>query len=99
MVVDMEIVSDGITVDDELLVNGAVFGAGSNLVTLGAGATGLGATFAGGASACNGQHTIAAGTVVATVPQGSSVTLAGGDNHGIDLFMNGAILLRPAGAP
>jgi len=99
MVVDTEVVSDSITVDDELLINGQVFQAGQYLVSLGAGATGTGATFAGGQSACNGQHTVGAGTVVATVPQGQSVTLAAGDNHGIDLFIRGALLLRPAAAP
>jgi len=99
MVVDMEVVSDGITVDDELVVNGVVFQAGQYLVNLGAGTTALGTTFAGGTSDCNGQHLVGAGTVLATVAQGQSATLVGADNHGIDLFMNGAIILRPVVAP
>lgn len=99
MIVAMEVVSDGISVDDELLVNGAVFQAGAYLVALGSGATAYGTTFGGGQSACNGQHSVAAGTVLATVAQGATVTLRGGDNHGIDLFMRGAVLVRPAGAP
>ena len=107
MVVDMEIVSDGIVVDDQLLVNGSAFQAGQHPVILGEGTTATGANFPGGLSLCNGQHSIPAGTVIATVQQGATVTLAGGDNHGINLFVAGnsartapaAIILRPVQAP
>jgi hypothetical protein len=113
MVVDMEIVADEILVDDELLVNGEPFEAGRYLVNLGEGDTGTGTNFDGGLSECNGQHRIEKGKVIATVPQGLSVTLAGGDNHGIDLFVAGkkivtegtaiftpaSIILKPVSTP
>jgi hypothetical protein len=113
MVVDMEVVADEILVDDELLVNGEPFEAGQHLVNLGGGDTGTGVSFGGGLSSCNGQHRIEKGKVVATVPQGSSVVLSGGDNHGIDLFVVGerivsggnvtltpaSIILKPVSTP
>jgi hypothetical protein len=99
MIVDMEVVSDGIEVDDELLVNGEVFEAGQHRVTLGAGTTGTGASFSGGTSLCNGRHNVVAGKILAVVPQGDSVQLGVGDNHGIDIEINGAVIVRPVSAP
>jgi hypothetical protein len=106
----------GITVDDELIVNGSVFQAGQYLVNLGGGCTGRtasntpqcgdcerfgwnGTTFAPVASTCNGQHTIPEGTVIGTVSENGSMTIAAGDNHGIDLFMSGQIVIKPLAAP
>jgi hypothetical protein len=97
----------GITVDDELIVNGVVFQPLQYLVTLGSGSTGntnpspppACEQFSGGTSSCNGQHTIPEGTVIGAIPEGETMTIAGGDNHGIDLFMSGQIVIRPIGAP
>lgn len=99
MIVDMEVVSDGIVVDDELLVNSQAYEPGNYPTILGEGTTATGANFPGGPSACNGQHRVVAGKVLATISQGDSVVLAGGDNHGIDLFMRGAVIVRPVVAP
>jgi hypothetical protein len=106
----------GITVDDELIVNGSVFQAGLYPVNLGGGCTARGAgespqcgscerfgwtgtAFSSVPSTCNGQHTIPEGTVLGTVSENGSMTMAAGDNHGIDLFMFGQIVIKPLGAP
>jgi hypothetical protein len=102
----------GITVDDELIVNGQIFQPGlypvqpSNQCPSGLcpGSTGFGTSpncvqFSGGPSACNGQHTIPEGTVIGVIPEGETMTIAGGDNHGIDLFMLGQIKIKPIAAP
>jgi hypothetical protein len=106
----------GITVDDELIVNGSVFQAGQYLVNLGGGCTARtaantpqcgdcerfgwnGTAFASVPSTCNGQHTIPEGTVLGTVPENGSMTIAAGDNHGINLFMSGQIKIKPIAAP
>ena len=99
MIVDMEVVSDGITVDDELLVNGSVFEPEQHLTLLGGGTTANGTTFIGGLSICNGLHSINSGKILATVASGSSVVLEAADNHGITLSGSGSIILRPALAP
>jgi hypothetical protein len=108
--------SGGITVDDELIVNGFVFQAGQYLVNLGGGCTARtaatndqcgncqrfgwnGIEFVSVASTCNGQHTIPEGTVIGAIPEGETMTIAAGDNHGIDLFMSGQIVIKPLGAP
>jgi hypothetical protein len=106
----------GITVDDELIVNGSVFQAGQYLVNLGGGCTGrtasstpqcggcerfgwTGTVFAPVASTCNGLHTIPEGTIIGTIPENETMTIAAGDNHGIDLFMSGQIVIKPLTAP
>lgn len=102
----------GILVDDELIVNGQIFQPGLYPVQptdqcpngLCPGGTGFGTSpncvqFAGGASACNGQHTIPEGTVISVLNAGDTLTLAGGDNHGIDLFMRGQIKVLPISTP
>jgi hypothetical protein len=97
----------GITVDDELIVNGIVFQPFLYLVILGSGSTGYTNSspppdciqFDGGPSACNGLHTIPEGTVIGVIPEGETMTIAGGDNHGIDLFMSGQIKIKPIAAP
>lgn len=106
---DAEIISSGtgILVDDELLVNGLVFQPNFYLVTLGSGGTGVNdpssppdcIQFAGGTSLCNGQHTIPQGTVISVLNAGDTLTLAAGDNHGIDLFMRGQIKVLPISTP
>jgi hypothetical protein len=99
MIVDMEVVSGGITVDDDLLVNGSIFEGNQHLVILGGGTTASGDTFDGGLSACNGAHSIGSGKILATAASGSSVKLEVADNHGITLSGFGSIILRPALAP
>ncbi len=97
----------GITVDDELIVNGSVFQAGLYNVTLNSGSTGYTnpspppncISFTQGPSSCNGLHTIPEGTVLGTVPENGSMTIAAGDNHGINLFMSGQIKIKPIAAP
>jgi hypothetical protein len=97
----------GITVDDELIVNGSVFQAGLYPATLNPGSTGFFnpspppncVQFAGGPSACNGLHTIPEGTVIGAISEGGTMTIAAGDNHGIQLFMSGQIVIKPLGAP
>jgi hypothetical protein len=93
---------EGLEVDDDLLIDGEVYEAGQHLVQLGAGPTGYDdgeggcEGFAGGTSECNGAHTIAEGTVLATLDIGDTVTLKGSDNHGIDLYLRGNIDIIPA---
>jgi hypothetical protein len=108
----------GITVDDELIVNGSVFQSGLYPVEGGltGGCTGrtaatnnqcgnceafgsTGTGFAPVASTCNGQHTIPEGTVIGAISEGGTMTIAGGDNHGIQVFMSGQIVIKPLGAP
>jgi hypothetical protein len=97
----------GITVDDELIVNGSVFQPGLYLVTLNPGSTAYTnpspppncIEFAGGASACNGLHTIPEGTIITTIAEGGTATIAAGDNHGINLSMSGQIVIKPLAAP
>lgn len=109
---DVEVVSNSILVDDELIVNGAVFQPGIYPVApsdqcpdgLCPGSTGFGTNpncvqFDGGASACNGQHTIPVGTVITVIPAGTTATIAAGDNHGIDLFAAGEITIKPISTP
>ena len=110
----VEVVSNSITVDDELIVNGAVFQAGQYPVIGGltGGCTGRtaaendecgncqrfgwdGSEFQKVPSTCNGQHVISTGTVIAVLPAGSTVTIAAGDNHVIDLFAEGEITIKP----
>lgn len=102
----------GILVDDELLVNGVVFQPGLYPVEptpectdgLCPGSTGVEVDancvqFAGGPSSCNGQHVIPPGTVIAALNKGETLTLAAGDNHGIDIFMRGEIVVKPISIP
>jgi hypothetical protein len=106
----------GITVDDELIVNGSVFQAGQYLVDLGGGCTAItaaendqcgnckrfgwnGDEFVSVPSTCNGLHTIPEGTVIGTISEGETMTIAAGDNHGITLSMSGKIVIKPLGAP
>lgn len=93
MIVDMEVISDGIEADDELLVDGAVFEPGSDAGFL------LGPQGIDGPALCNGRHTIDAGKVLAVVSQGDLVELGAGDNHGIDLILEGAVIVRPVASP
>jgi hypothetical protein len=100
MIVDMEVISGGILVDDELLIDGSIYEPGTELRVLAAEQkNGTGVPFTGGLSVCNGQHTVAEGKVLTVVPQGGSVTLGFGDNHGIELILNGSIILKPLQAP
>ena len=109
---DVEIISNSITVDDELIVNGQIFQPGIYPVQpsdqcpdgLCPGGTGFGTSpncvqFAGGASTCNGQHTIPVGTVITVLSAGTTATIAAGDNHGIQLFANGQIKIKPISFP
>lgn len=113
---DVEIVSNSITVDDELIVNGSIFQENEYLVDLGGGCTGRFATendqcgncqrfgwdgseFQKVPSTCNGQHTIPTGTVIAVLQSGEVVTISAGDNHGIDLFAEGEITIKPISLP
>jgi len=97
----------GITVDDELIVNGSIFQDGLYPVTLSPGETGVTnpspppdcIEFAGGPGACNGLHTIPEGTVIGTIPENGTMTIAAGDNHGITLSMSGQIVIKPLSAP
>ena len=106
----------GITVDDELIVNGSVFQSGLYLVNLGGGCTArtasntpqcgdcerfgwTGTSFSSVPSTCNGLHTIPEGTVIGAISEGGTMTIAGGDNHGITLSMSGQIVIKPLGAP
>jgi hypothetical protein len=100
MIIDMEVISDDILADDELLVNGSIYEPGTEPRFLtGSENNGTGIPFVAGMSICNGQHTVAAGKLLSIVPQGSSVTLGVGDNHGIDIILSGAIILRALRAP
>lgn len=113
---DVEIVSNSILVDDELLVDGAVFQPNQYIVNLGGGCTGgfasttpqcgdcerfgwNGTAFSPVSSTCNGQHTIPTGTVISALQSGNTVTIAAGDNHGIDLFANGQIKIKAITIP
>jgi hypothetical protein len=109
---DVEIISNSITVDDELIVNGQIFQPGLYPVEpsgqcpdgLCPGGTGFGTSpncvqFAGGESTCNGQHTIPVGTVITVLSAGTTATIAAGDNHGIQLFANGQIKIKPIAFP
>lgn len=102
MVVDMVVISAGIEVDDELLLDGEVFQPGlpQYAVTLSSGNNGGdGSFFPGGPSLCNGRHVIPEGTVLVSVPRGTSLELRGGDNHGISLMMEGSVIVRAVGPP
>lgn len=112
---DVEIISNSITVDDELIVNGTVFQGGQYLTSLGGGCTGYfssappcnpcgsfgwdGTSFQPVQSTCNGQHTIPVGTVITVLSAGTTATIAAGDNHGIELFANGQIKIKPIAFP
>lgn len=104
---DVEIVSNSILVDDELLVDGNVFQPNVYPAELSPGNTGFNnpspppncISFDGGTSDCNGQHTIPVGTVITVIPAGTTATIAGGDNHGIQLFAEGEITIRPIAFP
>lgn len=96
MIVPMTI-DFNILVDDEAIVDGAIYQGGSFLVTLGSGKSGLTcSTFPGGTSLCNGQHT-ATGSVTKDV--GESFTFQVGDNHGIQCFGNGTLTAKFIGPP
>jgi hypothetical protein len=100
MKVDMEVESNGIEVDDDLIVNGLIYEEDQHNVNLGAASvTGFGTSFGGGMSLCNGRHDIEAGKLLATVAAGQTVTLGVQDNHGIDIILSGAIILRALRAP
>ena len=114
---DVEVVSNSILVDDELIVNGAVFQAGQYPVIGGltGGCDGYfssappcnpcgsfgwdGTSFQPVQSTCNGQHTIPVGTVITVISAGTTATIAAGDNHGIQLFANGQIKIKPIAFP
>lgn len=95
--------TSGVFVDDELLVNlngiQSRFQPNTNLGTLGSGQTGNCETFAGGTASCNTARTIAGDTLIATLPAGQYIELFAGDNHGIQLIMNGNFKVKPVAAP
>lgn len=96
MIVPMTI-DFNILVDDEAIIDGAIYQPNSFLVTLGSGKSGIDcSTFPGGASLCNGQHT-AIGSV--TKDTGSTFTFQVGDNHGIECFGNGVFTAKFIGPP
>lgn len=85
------------SVDDEAIIDGAIYQAGAFPVTLGSGDNGNTCSFfPGGPSACNGAHT-ASGSVTKT--KGSTFTFQAGDNHGIQCFGNGLVTAKFTGAP
>ena len=96
MIVPMTI-DFNILVDDEAIVDGSIYQAGSFLVTLNSGDNGnTCGFFSGGGSVCNGQHT-ATGSV--TKEAGESFTFQAADNHGIVCFGNGTLTAKFIGPP
>lgn len=98
-----EIFSGGMTVDDDIgfAVNKAVtradiFEPGQHLVTLGADPD---QDFPGGLSECNGQHTISRGKFIVAVPAQQVCNIGLFDNHGIETFVTGSIIIRPVSPP
>jgi hypothetical protein len=83
MVVDMEVVSLGLDVDDELMVNGQRFEPGMYPFS----------------NSCNGAHKIPHGRVIATVMAGRTVSIQAADNHGVNLAISGKIMLRAVQIP
>jgi hypothetical protein len=101
--IDYEVYSGGILVDDDIgfavgrtATRSDIFEAGQHLVNLTADP---GQGFAGGLSACNGQHSIPRGRFIATVPAKTAFSIVLFDNHGIETFVRGSLIVRPVSPP
>lgn len=101
--IDYEVYSGGMFVDDDVAfavgrtpTRADIFEAGQHLVNLTADPE---QGFAGGLSICNGQHTIPRERFIATVPAKTAFYIALYDNHGIESFLEGSLIVRPVSPP
>ena len=104
MIIDTSFYSDGLTVDDDLQItvdgDSSIFEAGSHTSPGFPNALLIDCQYSGEVEpACNRNHDIGAGTLLVTVPTGSTVSFGAADNHGGSISLSGQIILRPAAAP
>jgi hypothetical protein len=101
--IDYEVYSGGIEVDDDLAfavgrdpTRADIFEAGQHLRNLTADP---GQGFPGGMSVCNGAHEIERETFIISVPAKEKLEIALFDNHGIEVYARGSVIVRPVSPP
>ena len=104
MIIDTSFYSDGLTVDDDLQITvdgqSSIFEAGSHTSPGFPNALLIDCEYSGEVQPnCNRNHEIGQGTLLVTVPTGSTVSFGAADNHGGSIFLSGQMILRPAAAP
>ncbi len=104
MIIDTSFYSDSLTVDDDLQITvdgeSSIFEEGSHTSPSFPNALLTDCEYSGEVEPnCNRNHNIDKGTLLVTVPAGSTVSFGPVDNHGGSISLSGQIILRPAAAP
>jgi hypothetical protein len=104
MMIDTSFFSDGLDVDDDLQITvdstASIFEQNLHRTPDLPNAQQIDCSFSGVTTPnCNRNYNIPTGTLLVTVPAGSTVKFGAVDNHGGGLRLIGKILLKPASAP